>query len=151
MTSSRDCIEEIRDVINQIEFYVELQTVDTADSEKIERRYEQDIERAISRLVDLRLEGKLNEKAIEQWQGAPADAHEEVGILLRKVVSMDIDNHQDLPGEVLRVSDQAITLACRATCPGHDAWMNSTQLPSGSSTMPITTPGRTSRRGHTTL
>jgi hypothetical protein len=73
MTSSRDCIEEIRDVINQIEFFVELRLVDIPESERIERRYEQDIGRAISRLVDLRLEGKLNEKAIEQWQSAPAD------------------------------------------------------------------------------
>src|SRR5439155_8676600 len=82
------------------------------------------------------------------WQASPTDAHEKVGVLLRKVVGMDVDNHRDLPGET-HCAPQVKPPVCRAACPGHGAWMNSTQLPSGSSTMPITTPGRTSVRGRT--
>ena len=74
MMTSRDCIEEIRDAINQIEFYVELKLLGTvSSSEDIERRYELDIGRAVSRLVELRLEGTLNENALEKWRGIPAD------------------------------------------------------------------------------
>jgi|GEM_PF-4681995 hypothetical protein len=74
MMTSRDCIEEIRDAINQIEFYVELKLLGTvSSSEDIERRYELDIGRAVSRLVELRLEGTLNENALEKWHGIPAD------------------------------------------------------------------------------
>lgn len=72
--TSRDCIEEIRDAINQIEFYVELRLTGVERiAESVERRYEQDIGRTIARLVDLRLEGVLNDKALEQWHGVPAD------------------------------------------------------------------------------
>jgi hypothetical protein len=72
--TSRDCVEEIRDAIDQIEFYVELTVVGPEpNSEDIERRYKQDIGRTISRLIELRLEGILDDKALERWQGVPAD------------------------------------------------------------------------------
>lgn len=52
-----------------------------------------------------------------------------------------------VPGSRRHAWRAASAQAVRAR--GHGAWMNSTQLPSGSSTMPITTPGRTSVRGRT--
>ena len=72
--TSRDCVEEIRDVIDQIEFYVELKLLAAVpSSEGIERRYEQDVGRAVSKLVELRLEGTLNDNVLEKWHGIPAD------------------------------------------------------------------------------
>jgi hypothetical protein len=73
---STDCIEEIRDVVNQIEFYVELKLTETppyAEREVLERRYQQDIGRAIAKLVELRLEGALSDQVLDKWHSMLVD------------------------------------------------------------------------------
>src|SRR6266850_4100394 len=77
------------------------------------------------------------ELGIEDWFGRLLGQPR----LIRRVDPSEI-------GSLLRCAHVDLSLA-RADCPGHGAWMNSTQLPSGSSTIPITTPGRTSVRGRT--
>ena len=51
------------------------------------------------------------------WQAAPADAQEEVGVGLRKIVGMDVDDHWGLPGEtrVARQVQQSNRLRCVPT------------------------------------
>ena len=74
MATSSHCIEEIRDAVNQIEFYVELKVSEQPrDAETVERRYQQDIGRAIGKLIELRLEGLLNDESLEKWHALPAD------------------------------------------------------------------------------
>jgi hypothetical protein len=71
--TSRDCIEDIRDAINQIEFYVELKIVGASTDRNRDRRYEEDIGRAVSKLVELRLKGTLSDQVLEDWHNTPAD------------------------------------------------------------------------------
>ncbi len=74
MATSSHCIEEIRDAVNQIEFYVELKVSEQPrDAETVERRYQQDIGRAIGKLIELRLDGLLNDESLEKWHSLPAD------------------------------------------------------------------------------
>jgi hypothetical protein len=74
MATSTYCIEEIRDAINQIEFYVELKVSEPPrDAEVVERRYQQDIGKAIGRLIELRLEGLLSDESLEKWHALPVD------------------------------------------------------------------------------